>query len=214
MTTNLVLMKENEKVLELSRKLGFDKTLFLVNFAKLIKSTQSSSKMTLKGNKTNYSKSSLGKDLALVSGNSKKELLKKIKEVKKKNLFVVVKPKTEDLLRFVLEKTSADLVFGQELINQKDSVHFRRGGLDQITCKIARDKGKIIGFSFRDILEANGEERSKILGRMILNIKLCRKYKVKVFFGNFSENELEMRGKQDLEALFEVIGGKGLRNII
>ena len=29
MITNLVLMKESEEVLELSRKLGFDKTLFL-----------------------------------------------------------------------------------------------------------------------------------------------------------------------------------------
>lgn len=178
MSTNLVLMKENEELLELSKKLGFSKTLFL------------------------------GKDLALVSGINKKKILNEIKEAKKKNLFVVVKAVTEEVLRFVLEKTTADLVFGQEMINPKDSVHFRRGGLDQILCKIARDKGKIIGFSFQDILNSN--EKAKVMGRMMLNIKLCRKYKVKTFFGNLSENLFNLRSKKDLEAFWNVLGGKGL----
>jgi RNase P/RNase MRP subunit p30 len=169
-------MEENKEVLSLSEELGFSKTLFL------------------------------NKDICLVEGRDKKKVLKEIKEGKKKNLFVVVKPESEEVLRFVLEKTSADMVFGQELINHSDSVHFRRGGLDQIICKIAVEKNKTIGFSFRDILESGGLERSKLMGRIIFNAKLCRKYGVKVFLSNFSEDKWEMRGVYELKAWGNVFG--------
>lgn len=186
MVTNLVFMKENKSAFELSKELGFSKTLFL------------------------------DKDICLVKGKDKKKILKEIKEGKKEGLFVVVKPENEEILRFVLEKSPADMVFGQELINPSDSVHFRRGGLDQITCKIAAEKGKIIGFSFRDVLggRASGTtnvvlvsgERSKLIGRMMFNSKLCRKYGVKVYLGNFSEDKWEMRGIYELKSWGNILG--------
>lgn len=177
MTTNLVLMKEDKEAEELGKRLGFDKTLFLE------------------------------KDFVLVSGNNPKELLKEINQARKKNLPVIAKPSSEELLRFALEKTPASLVFGQELISSQDSLFHPRGSLDQVTCQIAKDKNKMIGFSFADIL--NSGERGKIIGRMMFNLKLCRKYKVKVFFGNFSEDIWEMRGSHDLRAFFEMLGGEG-----
>lgn len=174
MATNLLLMEEDPEALELSRKLGFAKTLFL------------------------------GKDFVLVRGKDKKELLEKIKEAKRGNLLVLVKPDSEELLRFVLEKTTAELVFGQEAINFSDSLQFPRSGLDQITCQLAYEHQKRIGFSFREILEA--EDKAKILRRMMFNLKLCQKYKVKVFFSSFSEESWEMRSAKDLRAFLEVLG--------
>ena len=148
----------------------------------------------------------LGKDFVLVTGNNKKELLQKINRSKQKGFFVVVKVESEEILRFVVEKTTADMIFGQELINLKDSVHYVRGGVDQIICKICAEKGKIIGFSFADILK---KDRVKLLARMRFNIKLCQKYKVKCFFGNFAEDKWEIRGVHDLQAFWEVLGGIG-----
>lgn len=179
MATDLLLMPESPELLALSQKLGFTKTFFLE------------------------------KDFVLLASSNKKELLAKIQEAKKKKMLVILQPKNEDLLRFALEKTSAEMIIGQELLNKEDSLHFPRGGLDQVTCKIAAVKGKIIGFSFREILEAEGSERSKLMGRMLFNLKLCRKYKLKVFFGNFSNNIWEMRSFHDLKAFFEILGGKG-----
>lgn len=187
MTTNLVLMKESEELLELSKILGFSKTLFL------------------------------DKDVVLVEGGSRKEVLrgrasgtanavlKEVKEGKKKNLLVIVKVESEEILRFVLEKTEADIIFGQESINPKDSMHFRRGGLDQITCRIAAERDKTIGFSFKEILEAEGNERSKLIGRIMFNVKLCKKYGVKILLGNFSENKWELRGKYELKAFENIL---------
>lgn len=177
MNTNLLLIKENEKIVELSKKLGFDKNLFLE------------------------------KDLVLISGESKKELLKKIMIAKQKKLLVLVKPKTEEMLRFLVEKTPVDVVFGMELINLKDSVHYLRGGIDQIICKICAEKGKIMGFSFAQILKVEGKERSRLLSRMKFNIKLCQKYGVRYYFSNFSDSIWEMRGIHDLKAFWEVLGG-------
>lgn len=173
MMDNILLMKESKELLDLSKELGFSKTLFL------------------------------DKDFVLIKGESKKEILKSIREGKKKGLLVVVRVSSEEILRFILERTEADIVFGQELINLKDSVHFRRGGLDQITCKIAAKREKIIGFSFREILES--KDRSKLLARMMFNVKLCKKYGVKMLLGNFSEGKWELRGKYELKALERIL---------
>ncbi|MBT4805189.1 hypothetical protein HON71_03380, partial [Candidatus Woesearchaeota archaeon] len=110
-----------------------------------------------------------------------------------------------ELLRFALEKTKVDLIYGMETINPRDSVHFVRGGLDQITCRIAAEKGKIIAFSFSEIL--NAKNKDKIIARMKLNVKLCKKYRVKMYFSSFAKNENELRSAQDLFAFWKVLGG-------
>ena len=108
------------------------------------------------------------------------------------------------MLRFALEKTSVDIVMGMENINPRDSVHFVRGGLDQVTCKIAKERGKIIAFSFSDVL--NSRDRGKLLARIMFNIKLCKKYKVKMLFSNFSTSLNEIRSAKDLQGFWKVLG--------
>jgi RNase P/RNase MRP subunit p30 len=62
---------------------------------------------------------------------------------------------------------------------QKDSLKERGSGLNQVLCKIARDSGKIIFIDFKEIIEAEGIEKAKILGRLMQNIMLLQKYNVK-----------------------------------
>ena len=109
------------------------------------------------------------------------------------------------MLRFALEKTEVGIVVGSEKLNYKDSVHFVRGGLDQIVCKIAKEKGKKMGFAFGDILESR--DRAKLLGRMMFNIKLCKKYGVEVVLSSFVKDGNEMRSVADVQSLFRVLGG-------
>lgn len=141
----------------------------------------------------------------LAKADNKKELLKEVKLAKKKNLFVIYKPKTEEMLRFVIEKTQIDLVFGVELIHKKDSMHYVRSGIDQVIAKIVAEKDKIIAFSFCDIL--NSKNKAKIMARMMLNIKVCKKYKVKFEFLNLASKKEEFRSKKDLKAFFRILGG-------
>jgi len=139
-------------------------------------------------------------DVTIIEAKTKKELLKKLQ---KTNKFTIFKPIDEDLLRFALEKTKVKLIYGMESINPKDSVHYVRGGLDQITCKIAKDKKKIIGFSFSEVL--NAKNQHKLLARIKANLKLCKKYKVDTIFTNFSKKEEEIRSKKDLTAFLRML---------
>ncbi len=171
---NIILIQKSKELGELSQKLGFTKTLFL------------------------------DEDFVLVKGKAKKEFLDQIKEAKRKNKLAFYQPETEEMLRFALEHTPIDLIFGMEKINPSDSLHYLRGGLDQILCRIAAEKEKTIGFSFQQILTA--KDSGKMIARMKFNLKLCKKYKVKIVFSNFSCSHWEMRSAKDLEAFLRVLG--------
>ena len=161
------------------------------NYVLLKKSTE------LENLKLGFTKTYFADDLLVLVSGTKKEVLKKTKDAKKESKLVIFRPSTEEMLRFALEKTNIDLILGSELINPKDSVHFARSGLDQITCKIAAQKNKIIGFSFDDVLKS--KNKSQLIARISLNLRLCKKYKVKTKF--FSD----IHSQQDLAAFSRVL---------
>jgi RNase P/RNase MRP subunit p30 len=61
---------------------------------------------------------------------------------------------------------------------QKDSLKERGSGLNQVLCKIARDTGKTILIDFSEIINSEGIEKAKIIGRLMQNIMLLKKYDV------------------------------------
>lgn len=100
---------------------------------------------------------------------------------------------------------SAHCIFGIE-DERRDSMHYRRSGLNQVLCKLANSKGVAVGFSFAEILNTRRWKRSLVLGRMMQNIRLCRKYKVKMLIGSFADDPMKMRSAHDLRSFFHVIG--------
>ena len=140
-------------------------------------------------------------DIKLIKANTPAELLKELNSAGKK--LTIYKPSNEKMLRFALEKSKVKLIYGLENLHLQDSPHYVRGGLDQVACRLAAEKDKIIAFSFSDIL--NSKQRSKLLARMALNIRLCQKYKVQFWVVNLTEKEEEVRSQNDLEALLRVL---------
>jgi len=140
-------------------------------------------------------------DFVFLEESSKNKLLEKLRKIHKK--IIVYRPATDDLLRFALEKTTVDIFLGVEHLHPKDSVHYLRSGLDQILCTIAAERGKTIAFSFSELL--NSPERAKLLARMMFNIKLCQKYKIKMLFSTFTQNKEEMRSAKDLEIFWQTL---------
>ncbi|MBI2662253.1 hypothetical protein HYX11_02230 [Candidatus Woesearchaeota archaeon] len=143
-------------------------------------------------------------DVLLAEGRDKKKLLQEINLGKNQGKLVIYKVNDEETLRFVLEKTNVDVVIGAEGTHEKDSLHYVRAGLDDVLCKIAADRGKTIGFSFSSVL--NSSVRGKLLARMMLNVRLCKKYKIKTMLSNFSNSVEEMRSSKDLDAWGRVLG--------
>jgi len=146
-------------------------------------------------------------DIAIVRSESRKELLKACSRAKAAGKIVVFRALTEEMLRFALEKSQVDIVLGAEIIHSKDSMHYLRSGYDQVFSKIARDKGKKIGFSFSDIL--NSKNRGRVVARMRANLRLCKRYKVDCVFSNFSLNVSEMRSLKDLGAFLRILRKNG-----
>lgn len=170
---NILLMEKNREAEELSKKFGFSQTLFV------------------------------NTDFVMLSGTNKKEILHQSQEAKRKKQLAVYKANTEEMLRFVLEKTPVDMIFGIELIHPEDTFHYVRAGLDQVLCQLAANNNKIIAFSFKEILDSRA--LSKLLARIAFTMRLCQKYRVKTFFSNFSEEMYEMRSAKDSEAFVHVL---------
>jgi hypothetical protein len=100
---------------------------------------------------------------------------------------------------------AADMVFAVE-DERKDSLHYRRSGLNQVLCKFAKSKNVAIGLDFNSILTSRKSYRALIMGRMMQNIVLCRKYKVKMVIASFAKTPYQMRSPQDIRAFFHVLG--------
>lgn len=108
--------------------------------------------------------------------------------------------------RAVIEKMDFDLIFGLEEIQKKDFMHHRASGLNQVLCNIAHKRKVIIAFSMSSLLNSKGMLRSQIMGRMMQNIRFCRKYKVISAFCSFACSPYQMRSPNDIIALAESIG--------
>ncbi|MBI1968668.1 hypothetical protein HYS49_02050 [Candidatus Woesearchaeota archaeon] len=172
--TDLVLLEKHAEIESLAKSLGFSTVLFS------------------------------GEDFVYLSKENKIALLQEAKKAQQRKLLSVYKASDPETLRFVLEKTPVDMVYGLERLYGRDSFHYPKSGLDHIACKIAAERGKTIAFSFSDIL--NAPEKAALLHRMAFNIRLCRKYKVKTFLGSFAQRKEEMRSPKDLEVFFLLLG--------
>src|SRR3989338_6630806 len=98
----------------------------------------------------------------------------------------------------------ANLIASPFLLNKKDNLHYRYSGLNHIICKLAKENDIFIGFSLdkiRDSIE---------LGRVMQNIKLCKKYKNSVCFFTFAKYKFSLRGIHDIMAFCRVLGMDGL----
>ncbi|MAG19933.1 hypothetical protein CL618_00685 [archaeon] len=114
--------------------------------------------------------------------------------------------KIEDGERKNFENKNVDVITGLEKEKRADHMKYRSSGLNHILCKIAKENKISIGFSFNDVLKSKGMLRGQILGRMMQNVRICRKYKVKMIVFSFAENKKEMRDVKDLISFGRVIG--------
>ena len=121
--------------------------------------------------------------------------------------FNIVQGGDDKVNRKAVEDKKVDILLSPEKNNKKDLMFSRRSGLNQVLCKLAAKNGVAIGFDFSYLLNSSGRERSRILGRMRQNVRLCRKYKIKMIFSCFARNKYELRS-DDLMKVFERILSK------
>lgn len=132
---------------------------------------------------------------------------KEIKHLNTNHKYILIKGSNEEVNRVVCENKHVDIFYGLEFFNGKDFIHSRNSGLNQVLCKLAKKNDIVIGFSFGDLMRSQNREIG--LGRMMQNVLLCRKYKLKMFLGSFATNKLELKNKSELMSFGRIIGMSG-----
>jgi len=182
---DIVCPNGNEKeFIEIAKKLGYRRVVFLYplnEFAKVKLDDKS------------------GIDI-------EKAVLCKRNEVSKARKLAGLVIVKDDDARQSIER-GPDIVFDVEG-KDKDSLHFRRSGMNQVLCKIAKEKDVAMGFSFSRLLNLKDHDKALILGKIQQNISLFQKYKVKMAIATLATSPFEMRGAKDLISYFTVLGMK------
>jgi len=132
-------------------------------------------------------------------------VIEKLNEIKGAKFPVIFKG---DILqnRKLIENRRINILVDLELNNYKDNLNFRNSGLNQVLCRLASKNNVYVAFNFNSILKASSFNRTRILGRMIQNVILCRKYKVKMILTSLATNEYELRSRDALKSFGLVIG--------
>ena len=184
MKIDIVFPNKNEKkFIEIAEKLDFDGLCFIYKFQKL---------------------DSINKKLNELSKNTKLKLFtgliadqRDINKAKKFSNLVLTKSTEKD--QHILEKSPPDILFNMEAFAKRDPTHFRASGLNQILCKLASKNKVIIPIPLKIISDA--ENKPLIIGRIMQNIKLCKKYKVNQAICSFAEKPYQMKATNDLISL-------------
>ncbi len=132
--------------------------------------------------------------------------LSKLQKTTKIKLSTIKAVESSDKDRAIIEGKRAELIYDFEKKAKKDAMHYRNSGLNHVLCKLMHDKKISLGISFSTVLNSSKMQRARILGRMMQNIKLARKYKVPVVVASFASEPYQMRDAKDLAAFGRVLG--------
>jgi RNase P/RNase MRP subunit p30 len=104
--------------------------------------------------------------------------------------------------RKAIESKRVDFVCGVETEARRDAIHFRNSGLNHVLCTLMKENNVGYLISVKDILFSKDPQ---FLGRVMQNISLCRKFKVKVEIGSFASDVFSMKGANDMKSLMKVL---------
>jgi len=144
------------------------------------------------------------KDKFLKNSNIKIGLLcseKQIKQAKNITNFVFVE-KSQNFQRIV-EKNKEIILIGLEKQEERDFIHHRASGLNHVLCSLIKKNNISVAFSFNSTLSS--DKKNMIIGKMKQNMRLCKKYKIKMIFASFASESYEMRNYIDIKSFFNTL---------
>ena len=104
--------------------------------------------------------------------------------------------------RKAIEKKSPNILFDLELSNKRDFMFQRNSGLNHILCRFMRENQIAYYVNFNQILKSKNKQI--LLGRIIQNLRLCKKYNVKVGIASFSNKLTDMRNPLDMRSFLNL----------
>ena len=112
---------------------------------------------------------------------------------------VIVLGTNDEINRASLENRKTFGILNPEFGREKDYMSYRNSGLNHVLCKIATQNNKIIFISVDELNNVN------TLGKVIQNIRLCKKFKVRYQLVNLVDNPLMIRSAFELKEIERVL---------
>lgn len=190
MLRDIAIAKNNEvEFVEITQRLGIKKLYFLYDFDEY-----NAEKLQKKLENLNHHSVSIETGFIVNQKN--------ISKAAQHSKLLVAKSSDKD--RFFIESKKVKLIYGFEETGKKDYLHQRASGLNHILCELASKNNVAVGFSYSRLFK--DAPSAALIGRIMQNIGLCRKYKVKTVIGSFSEKPYELRAPHDIMSLFAMLG--------
>lgn len=134
------------------------------------------------------------------------EARKSIEKISKINNLIIVQGRDEEFNRKVLENRKVKILLDPENNNRGFSLIQRNSGLNHVLCKMAKENNIAIGINLSEIIKREGKNRAEYLAKVMQNVMLCKKYKVKMLMTTLAENKSELRNSYDMKSLCLVLG--------
>lgn len=126
----------------------------------------------------------------IIKAKSKEELRNLIQKNKDKRIIV---EGYDDLVnRAAVEDKRVFMLLNPEIARIKDFKDWRNSGMNDVVCKLAAQNNILIGVDL-DNLPENEFARAERLGRIMQNIRFCRKFNAKIMLLSKKLNESELR---------------------
>lgn len=128
------------------------------------------------------------KDTLIIKARTKPELNKIISKNYRKFKFIAVSGSNDEVNRAALEDKRVDLLLNPEIERARDFNDWRNSGMNDVLAKFACQNNVIIAVDL-STLPAEKFALAERLGRIMQNIRLCRKFKAKMLIFS-SQNQL------------------------
>ena len=102
--------------------------------------------------------------------------------------------------RRVVETLKVDYLVSPEGGFKKDGLKQRDSGINHVVAKIAKEKGILIVVDFNSVSKLEGKEKALRIGRIIQNVKVCRKAGCGLKIGSFGFEKGEVFDEKERRA--------------
>jgi RNase P/RNase MRP subunit p30 len=111
---------------------------------------------------------------------------------------VIVDVRGEAVCRDASESYEVDLIVNPELNDGRDLIDSRSSGLDHVTCAFLAERDIGYCINLGNVLYSSGVRRAQLLSRIQQNVRLERKYGVKMALSCAARRKAEARNPHDI----------------
>jgi RNase P/RNase MRP subunit p30 len=125
---------------------------------------------------------------------------------KKEKKIIAVLGGDDSFNRRAIETLKINYLVSPERGLKKDTLKQRDSGLNHVVAKEAKKKGIKIIINFSEILSLKGKEKAIRLGKIIQNIKICRKAGCNIKIASLAKDKILSTGEKERMAFATSLG--------